>query len=132
MDPTDAFNQPLDSTHLLKQYGPGLISEAREILARDPAARVAGLITLADSPDAPQVRGLITRVSGRSQPPGLLVGVVPRGVVEALLTTRFGNQPWQEQGWRNQRVLPVVVSANDGRRFAFLAMEERPEHDVEF
>lgn len=122
MDPTDSFYQQLDSEELLQHHGPDLVADAREILAKNPMARVAGLITLPDSRDADTIRTALARVSGQPLPGGLLVGVVPRRAVEALLTGHVGSDPWQESASERQRVLPIVVCTRDGFRFGFFGL----------
>jgi hypothetical protein len=122
MDPLDAFYQHLDSEHLLKEHGDSLVAEARSILARDSRIRLAGLIAAPDSVDAAAIRQLIAMHSGRTPPPGLMVGLVPRQAVEPLLTDSMGTEPWLEQGWRRQHVLPVIVSTRDGHRFGFFGL----------
>lgn len=117
MDPIDGFYQALDSEQLLLRHGPELRADAREVLAANPAVRVAGLITLPDSADADSVRAMLATASGQPIPPGkLLVGVVPRAAVEGLLTSRCGDVEWREEPWQDQQVLPVVVSTKDGFR----------------
>jgi hypothetical protein len=123
MDPLDAFYQHLDSEQLLKRHGAELLADAREILASNPNARIAGLITLPDSGDAPVVRKMQIAASGQDVPEGkLMVGVVPRESVEVLLTARCGELPWREESWDRQQVLPVVVSTRDGFRFGFFGL----------
>src|SRR5436189_1801988 len=104
MDPLDAFYQHLDSEQLLKEHGPALLADTREILAASPDARVAGLITLPDSSEAPALRKLLMAVSGQDVPEGrLMVGIVRRESVDALLTARCGDLPWREESWQRQR-----------------------------
>lgn len=124
MDPIDGFYQALDSEQLLKEHGPSLVADARDVLQRDGHAKVAGMITLTDSPDAPAIRAFLTKVTGRQPPPELLVGIVPREAVEPMLRARTGTEHWLEQGWQRQRVLPVVVSTRDGHRFGFFPLAE--------
>jgi hypothetical protein len=116
-------------TKLLAAHGSALLSEAREVLAGDPAIRVAGVIVLPGSSHAPAFRELLQMVARGARPGEPLVGLVPRAILEDSLGARFGNQPWQEQGWRKQRVLPVVVFLRHTQEFAFLAMEQPgPRH----
>ena len=122
MDPLDHFYQHLDSKALLDRHGPELVADARDILARDPAARIAGLITLPDSCDAAPIRDMLARLTGQPVPAGLLVGVVPRHAVEALLSAHVEEDVWKEQPWQPQNVLPVVVSTRDGFRFGFFGL----------
>ena len=125
MEPLDAFYQHLDSEQLLKRHGAELLADAREVLAGNPDARIAGLITLPDSGDAENVRKMLTAATGQDVPAGkLLVGVVPRGAVEHLLTSRCGEVPWREESWQRQQVLPVVVSTRDGFRFGFFGLRD--------
>ncbi len=121
-DPMDAFYQHLDSEQLLNEHGKSLAAEARGILAKDSRARVAGLITTADSPDAVAVRQALAQMTGQMPPPGLMVGIVPRAMVEKMLLAAVGSEPWHEQGWQPQQVLPVVVSTRDGHRFGFFGL----------
>jgi hypothetical protein len=122
MDPLDAFYQQLDSEQLLKTHGQTLVDDAREALAANPQMRVAGLITTADSPDGPAIREALAQMTGQVVPTTLLVGVVPRALVEPLLTRSVGTKPWLEQGWQPQQVLPIVVSTRDGHRFGFFGL----------
>ncbi|MFN8826264.1 MAG: hypothetical protein ACK501_14940 [Planctomycetota bacterium] len=124
MDPADSFFQALDSEQLLKEHGRSLVADARELLRQDPQARVAGLITMPDSPDAPAIREFLAKMTGQAPPNGLMVGTVPRAAVEPLLRARTGTEHWLEQGWQPQRVLPVVVSTRDGHRFGFFPLTE--------
>lgn len=98
MDPLDAFYQQLDSERLVQTHSQSLVDDARETLAADPSAKVAGLITTPDSPDAAAVREMLAKMTGQATPAGLMVGIVPRGFVERLLTMRGGTEPWLEQG----------------------------------
>lgn len=123
MDPLDAFYQHLDSEQLLERHGAELLADAREILSGSPDARVAGLITLPDSRDAEAVRRMLAAATGQEVPAGrLMVGVVPRTVVERLLAARCSDVAWQEEPWQRQQVFPVVVSTKDGFRFGFFGM----------
>lgn len=124
MDPTDGFYQALDSEQLLKEHGPSLVADARKMLQQNGSAKIAGMITLPDSPDAVTIRAFLAKRTGQQPPPGLLVGIVPRESVEPLLRARTGTEHWLEQGWQRQRVLPVVVSTRDGHRFGFFPLAE--------
>jgi hypothetical protein len=126
MDPIDAFYQQLDSEKLLQAHGQSLVDDAREALATDGSTKIAGLITTPDSPDAVGVRGMLTKMTGQPVPAGLMVGIVPRALVEQMLTKRFGTEPWLEQGWQRQQVLPIVVSTRDGHRFGFYGIGDGP------
>jgi len=119
VDPLDGFFQALDSEQLLKEHGPSLAAEARELLQQEPHTKVAGMITMPDSPDAPAIREFLAKLTGQQQPQGLLVGTVPREAVEPMLRARTWTEHWLEQG---QRVLPVVVSTRDGHRFGFFPL----------
>jgi len=126
MDPFDTFYQHLDSEELLNRHGQDLVADARDILAKTSDARVAGLITTPDSRDAEPVREMLAKLTGRDVPAGqLMVGIVPRHAVESILSTRVGDEPWKEQPWQAQQVLPVVVSTRDGFRFGFFGLGER-------
>jgi hypothetical protein len=122
VDPLDGFFQALDSEQLLKEHGPSLAAEARELLQKEPHTKVAGMITMPDSPDAPAIREFLAKLTGHQQPLGPLVGTVPREAVEPMLRARTGTEHWLEQGWQRQRVLPVVVSTRDGHRFGFFPL----------
>jgi len=122
MDPSESFYQELDSEQLLKKHGQELVVDAREALGEDPDARVAGLITTPDSGDARQVREMLSKLTGQAVGTGLMVGLVPRQIVEALLSARVGREPWSEEPWQRQSVLPVVVSTRDGHRFGFFGL----------
>ncbi len=124
MDPTEGFYQALDSEQLLREHGPSLVTDAREMLQQNAGVKVAGLITLPDSPDAVGIRTFLAKQTGKQPPPGLLVGIVPRAFVEPMLRARTGTEHWLEQGWQRQRVLPVVVSTRDGLRFGFFSLAE--------
>ena len=126
MDETDAFFQQLESENLLKQHGPSLVADARQVRATAPDARVAGLITTADSPDATAMRTMIAKATGSPVPVGLLVGIVPRQIVDDLLNSRMPDHPWREESWQNQSTLPVVVSTRDGHRFGFFPIPPPP------
>jgi hypothetical protein len=122
MDETAAFFQQLDSEDLLKQHGPSLITDAREVISLTHDAKVAGLITTPDSPDATAVRTMLANTTGAPVPDGLLVGIVPRQFVEGLLNSRVPQHLWREEPWQHQQVLPVVVSTRDGHRFGFFPL----------
>ena len=128
MDQLDGFYQAMDSKRMLDEHGPGLVAEARGVLTRDPSVRVAGMITMPDAPEAGAIRGLLAEKSGRVPPVGVMVGLVPRASVERMLPTGRNAQPWMEQGWQGQAVLPVVVSTRDGYRFGFFPLfdQSRP------
>ena len=127
MDPLDAFYQHLDSENLLKQHGQDLVNDAREILAKAPDARVAGVITFQDSREARPLREALAKLAGRDLPEGLLVGIVPRPMVEAVLAANVGDEHWREQSWQPQQVLPVVVATRDGFRFGFFGLGREAE-----
>jgi hypothetical protein len=125
VDPIDRFYQELDSENLLKRHSPELLADAREILAANPDAKVAGLITLPDSRDGERVRRMLDAATGQDMPAGaLMVGVVPRNFVEDILAG-CGDTPWREEQWQRQQVLPVVVSTRDGFRFGFFDLDDR-------
>ena len=42
MDPIDGFYQALDSEQLLKEHGPSLVAEAREMLQQHSHAKLGG------------------------------------------------------------------------------------------
>lgn len=130
MDPLDAFYQQLDSEALLKRHMQDLVDDAVNILGQDPSARVAGLITLPDSRDAEPLRTALTAMSGQPVPAGLLVGVVPRAMVEQVLVANVGTDPWREDPGQPQRVLPVVVSTRDGFRFGFARLDRSTSGDA--
>jgi hypothetical protein len=119
VDETAAFFQQLGSEDLLKQHGPSLVTDARDVLSSTPDAKVAGLITTSDSPDATAVRTMLANATGSPVPDGLLVGIVPRQLVENLLNARVPHHLWREEPWQSQAALPVVVSTRDGHRFGF-------------
>ena len=87
----------MDSEHLLKEHGRSLVADAREMLRQDPEARVAGMITMPDSPDAPAIREFLAKMTGQVRPNGLMVGTVPRAAVEPLLRARTGTEHWLER-----------------------------------
>jgi len=122
MDPLDAFYQQLDSETLLKRHGDDLVKDAHEILAKAPDARVAGVITFQDSREAGPLRQALARLEGHDLPEGLLVGIVPRPMVEAVLAANVAEEHWREQPWQPQQVLPVVVATRDGFRFGFFGL----------
>jgi hypothetical protein len=122
MDPLDAFYQQLDSETLLKRHGDDLVKDAHEILAKAPDARVAGVITFQDSREAGPLRQALARLAGHDLPEGLLVGIVPRPMVEAVLAANVAEEHWREQPWQPQQVLPVVVATRDGFRFGFFGL----------
>jgi hypothetical protein len=122
MDPLDAFYQQLDSEHLLKTHGQSLVDDAREVLAENATAKVAGLITTPDSPEAAGVREMLAKATGQMPPPGLMVGLIPRTAIEPLLVKQFGTEPWQEPSWQTQQVLPILVSTRDGHRFGLIGI----------
>ena len=127
MDPLDAFYQQFDSETMLKQHGQDLVNDAREILAKAPDARVAGVITFQDSREARPLREALAKLAGRDLPEGLLVGIVPRPMVEAVLAANVGDEHWREQSWQPQQVLPVVVATRDGFRFGFFGLGSSDE-----
>ena len=123
MDPLDGFYQQLDSERLLKQHGPELLADAREVLAASPEMRVAGLITLPDARDAESLRQALMATTGQDIPAGkLMVGLVPRALVEQVLSSMWGGTEWREESWQPQQVLAVVVSTKDGFRFGFFGL----------
>jgi hypothetical protein len=93
LDPMDAFYQHLGSEQLLNEHGKSLAIEARGILAKDARALVAGLVTTADSPDAVAVRQALAQMTGQMPPPALMVGIVPRAMVEKMLLAAVGSEP---------------------------------------
>lgn len=115
-EPHDAFYPRIESDRVLHAFGPALRAEARSVLARDPTARLAGLVILPDSNDAELVRTSLARLTGLAEHAGLLVGLVPRSQVEGVLRAHSDDHSWHEQGWQTQRVLPIVVSTRDGFR----------------
>ena len=125
MDPLDAFYQQLDSETLLKRHGDDLVKDAREILAKAPDARVAGVITFQDSREAGPLREALAKLAGRDLPEGLLVGILPGQVVDDVLTANVGDEHWREQSWQPQEVLPVVVATRDGFRFGFFRLADQ-------
>jgi hypothetical protein len=119
MEPADAFYQELDSEDLLNKHGPSLVADAKEILAAHSDARLGGTIIMPDSREAPAFRAALAKVTGKPMPEGLIVGVCPRAMIEAVLTSHVGTDRWKEDPWQQQEVLPVVVSTRDGFRFGF-------------
>jgi hypothetical protein len=91
-------------------------------LERAPHAKIAGRILLPDSFEAEPFRQAIGAASGMEVSAGLMVGVCPRRMVEALLTARVGTEYWFEGHGKAQAVLPVVVSTRDGFRFGFFGL----------
>lgn len=126
MNEIDGFYEAMDSESLLKEHGAGLVADAREVLAQDPALRVAGMITTPDAPEAEPLRKMLAQ-GGELPPLRLMVGLVPRESVEALLKARVGTEPWLEQGWQPQTVLPVIASTRNGHRFAFFPVHGQSE-----
>lgn len=122
VDPFDAFSQELLSKDLLDDHGATLVADAREVLNADPEARVAGMIMLPDSPEAPAFRAAVERLTGQALPAGLSVGICPRQMVEELLTARVPPEQWREEAWQDQQVLAVVVATKDGFRFGFFGL----------
>lgn len=126
MDAIDSFYQQFDSQRLLDEHGPQLRDEAREILAQAPAAKVAGMILMADSREAEPIRQALAAASGQPLPPALMVGTCPRNCVEVVLQQHVGTEPWQEAPGEPQHVLPVVVATRDGFRFGFFSLATAP------
>lgn len=126
MDELDGFYEAMDSERLLKEHGPSLVADAREVLAKDPSLRVAGMITTPDSAEAEPLRKMLAQ-GGELPPLRLMVGLVPRVSIEALLKARIGTEPWREQGWQPQTVLPVIASTRNGHRFAFFPVQGQSE-----
>jgi hypothetical protein len=106
---------------MLNFHADALIAEASHILARDPRLRVAGLILMPDSRYLNALRPLVDGASGTG-PGEPFVGIVPRALIETQLTQSVGEQPWMEQGWRRQSVLPIVLSTRHGLEFAFFRL----------
>lgn len=125
MDEFDTFYQHLDSKELLDRHGKKLVADARAIFAKSPDARLTGLIVCSDSRDGGPLRQVLAQATGRQVPEGLLVGLFPRPMVEGILTKMVGTEPWREEPWQIQQVLPVVVSTRDGFRFGFFPLGER-------
>lgn len=90
---TDSFWQQLDSEDLLKRHGPELAAEAREALSGNPAARMAGMITTADSADATAVRTALEQAAG----------LATRAVDEARCSRRCDGPSWRQ---RRLNILP--------------------------
>jgi hypothetical protein len=122
MDPANDFYQQLDSEALLKQHGHELLAEARQLLAQDQEARVAGMIATPDSIDAKALRDALGAGTGQVVPAALMVGIVPRQAVVPLLEQYAGAVAWREEPWQAQQVFPVVVSTRDGYRFGFFGL----------
>ena len=122
MHPNDDSPAPSESERLLSEHGPNLLAEARQILLRDPMAKLAGLIIMPDAPDAAAIHAFATPFPACPLPPGVWVGLVPRSYVEALLRARTGPDHWLEQGWRRQSMLPIVVSTRRGHQFGFFSL----------
>lgn len=99
-----------------------LAAEARGILNTAGHAKVAGLILTPDSRDAEPLRQAIATATGKQLPQGLMVGTVPRAMVEQLLLKMVKDRGWQEPSWQKQQVLPVVVSTRDGFKFGFFGL----------
>ncbi|MBK8978190.1 MAG: hypothetical protein IPM29_19985 [Planctomycetes bacterium] len=123
MDEFDAFYQQLDSERLLTEHGPGLVADAREILAKAPEAKLAGTILMADSKEAEVMRQMLVAASGQALPTGLMVGVCARETIEPALVQHVGTELWQEPAGLPQCVLPVLVATRDGVRFGFFRLD---------
>jgi|SRR5687768_2464926 len=106
---------------MLNFHASALIAEARRILAHDPRLRVAGLILMPDSQYLTALRPVVEGALG-TVPLQTFVGIVPRALLEAQLTQAVGEQPWMEQGWHRQGVLPVVLATRHGLDFAFFRL----------
>jgi hypothetical protein len=126
MDPIDNFYQALDSEQVLKRHGPGLLAEARRLLAEAPSEPIAGLITMPDSNEAEALRSALGATASEVPAGTLMIGIVPRAAVEGLLASRCGDVDWREEPWQQQQVLPVVVSTKDGFRFGFFGLGAAP------
>ena len=122
MDSFDAYYQQPDSKALLDEHGATLVADAREILGPHPEARLAGAIVLPDSREAPAFREALAKLTGQPVPEGLLVGVCPRQMIEALLTANAAPEHWREEPWQPQQTLPVVVVTRDGFRFGLFPL----------
>ena len=103
MDPIDAYFQESDSKALLDQHGETLVADTRQILGPNPQARVAGVIVLPDSREAPAFRAALAKLAGQPVPEGLLVRVCPRQMIEALLTASVAADHWREESWQAQQ-----------------------------
>ncbi len=119
MDDLDSFYQQLDSKELLDEHGPLLVEEAREMLAKAPDQRLAGMITTADAKEAEQLRAAYTGATGEQMPIGTMKTIIARASIEPALLQAIGPEPWQEADGEPQRVLPVVAATRDGARFGF-------------
>ena len=119
MDSFDPYYQQSDSKALLDEHGATLVAEARQILGPHPEARLAGAIVMQDSREAPPFREALAKLTGQPVPEGLLVGICPRQMIEALLTANVAPEHWREEPWQPQQTLPVVVVTRDGFRFGF-------------
>jgi hypothetical protein len=129
MDEFDSFYQQLDSKQLLDTHGPELRDEARELLAQSPDQRFGGTILTPDSKEAETMRQAITAMTGQRPPPGLMVGLCPRAMIEPALMQHVGEEPrpgqtWREEPGQPQFVLPVLVATRDGVRFGFFGLGE--------
>ncbi len=122
MDDIDAFHQHLHSEQPLDERGPRLFGDAREILARAPFARLAGLILTPDSNEADPTRRAMEAASGETLPAGLLTGICPREHMEPALLQHVGTQHSQEEPGDPQSVLPVMVATRDGVRFGLFGL----------
>lgn len=117
--------QQLDSEQLLKRYGPELVADARDVLARHPDMRVGGVIASPDSREAGEIRAMLTKLAGQAPPEGvLLVGIVPRPMIEPALSSHVPDDHWKEPPWQPQAVLPALATTRDGLRFGFLPLGE--------
>jgi hypothetical protein len=127
VDPKDTDWRDSPGERLLEQIAVRLVADARAILLHDPSVRLAGVIVLPTAAEIPMVREILANLTGPTPPSEPLVGLVPRTAIDALLSARFGDPQWQEQGWRGQWTLPVVVSTPAGFRFAFLDLNPAPD-----
>jgi hypothetical protein len=126
MDDFDTFYQQLESHNLLKEHGPSLVAEAREILQRDPEAKVAGTILLPEAKETANFRAFLEKVSGTALPPGTIVGLCPRALIEQYLDTIPSPTPWREESWQTQHTLPVLAATRDGMRVGWFGLGSTP------
>lgn len=129
MDEFRFFHQQLDSWELLKQHQEQLRVDAREVFARDPGQDIAGVILTPDAPDAAGLREVLSRSTGQPLPTALLVGLLPRILIEPVLRQAAGRFPdWEERiGGIPHPRLPVLVGTRDGYRVAMLSCGDSAE-----
>lgn len=110
------------SIELLEQHREALVADAREILAKQPDAKLVGMILAPDSSEVENFRAALRRAG---QPPAGEVGivcVVPRAFALAILRANApATLDWLES---DPSKLPLFAAMKDGMRLGWASLED--------